>query len=235
MPDEATVTAPVSEQDSPTTPEAPAQPDSPTQTESPLIPEGYVEEKRLTDTQAELTRKSQLLADIEGRNGPERQQEALAEHARIELEAEEEEEPDEYDLPPDPSEEIAQIRQEMAERDEAAQEAQFEQLEQEYCESTIEQLEGAENFKLSDEEYDFVVNRALANRDPHDGKPDLEGSFKAFRSSILARNKGIYDSKETVVPPIGTEGEPKVDLRDKEARQAYARKVFEAAERAKET
>lgn len=233
MPDEAIATAPV--EDSPSTPEAPAPPDSPT-TDSPEVPDGYVQEKRLTDTQAELTRKSEVLADIEGRNGPERQQAALSEHARIELEAEEEEEDDDFDLPPDPNEEIAKIRQEMAERDEASQEAEFNQLEQQYCESTVEGLEGSEKFKLSDEEYDFVVNRALANRDDHDGKPDLEGSFKAFQRSVLDRSKGIFDSRdEVVMPPVGTEGEQKIDLRDKEARQEYATKAYEAAERAKKT
>jgi len=233
MPDEAIAEAPVVE-DSPSTPEAPAAPDSPA-SDSPEVPDGYVEEKRLTDTQAELTRKSQLLADIEGRNGPERQQAALSEHARIELEAEEEEEDDEFELPPDLNEEIAKIRQEMSERDAAQQEQQFDQLEQEYCESVVESLEDSENFKLSDEEYDFVRNRALANRDEHDGKPDLEGSFKAFKKSIIARNSQYGQTKDTFVPPVGTEGEQKIDLRDKETRQDYGTKVFEAAERAKQT
>lgn len=233
MPDEATATAPVVE-DSPSTPEAPAAPDSPA-SDSPQVPDGYVEEKRLKDTQAELTRKSELLADIEGRNGPERQQAALAEHARIELEAEEEE-PEVDDEFPDPYEEIEAIKADLAQRDEAAKEAELASLEAQYCEETIEALEDSERFKLEDEEYDFVVNRALANRDPHDGKPDLESSFKAFKNSINARNKSLVEGRQNVpLPPVGTEGEPKIDRRNKDARQEAATKVFEAHQRSQET
>jgi hypothetical protein len=223
---------------SPTTPESGAPVTEPPGTGSPSeSPKDIDWKQRYEDLRPEADRRGTLLADIEGRNGPERQQAALAEHARIELAEEEEaEEPeleDEFDLR-DPNEEIDAIRQELAERDEAASEAEFDQLEQEFCESTIEGLEDSESFKLTDEEYDFVVNRALANRDQHDGKPDLEGSFKAFKKSILARNKGVYDSKETFVPPVGTEGEPKIDLRDKEARQKLMTEAYEAAERSKE-
>lgn len=204
------------------------------QTESPEVIDW---KQRYEDLRPEADRRASLLADIEGRNGPERQAQALQEHARIELEAEEEEqEDDEFDLPPDPNEEIAKIRQELAERDEASKEAELERLEQQYCEETIEGLEGSENFKLSDEEYEFVVNRALAHRDQHDGKPDLEGSFKAFKKSILARNKGVFDSpEEPITPPLGTEGEPKIDRRDKEARQKLATEAFQAHARSQET
>jgi len=239
MPEEAAVAeAPVVE-DSPSVPEAPASPDSPT-SDSPQVPDGYVEEKRLKDTQAELTRKSELLADIEGRNGPERQAAALSEHARIELEAEEAElEPEEeFELPPDPQEEIEAIRQELAERDEVAAEAEFEQLENRYINETVAQLEESENVKLSKEERDLVVNYGLNHREEHgpeQGKPDLQGGFAALKASQEAFRKRYTESKETFVPPVGTEGEPKVNLRDKEARQKLATEAFEAAERAKET
>lgn len=222
---------------SPTTPESGAPVTEPPGTGSPSeSPEEIDWKQRYEDLRPEADRRASLLADIEGRNGPERQEAALAEHARVELAEEEEaEEPeDEFDLR-DPHEEIDAIRQELAERDEMTREAEFDQLEQQYCESTVEGLEGSENFKLSDEEYDFVVNRALANRDQHDGKPDLEGSFKALKKSILARNKGVFDSKEAFVPPIGTEGEPKIDLRDKEARQKVMTEAYEAAQRSQET
>lgn len=217
------------------TPETGAPPEAP-QTESP---EETDWKKRYEDLRPEADRRESLLADIEGRNGPERQAMALQEHARIELENDDEgpdELDDEFDLPPDPSEEIAKIRQELAERDEEAKAAEFERREQAHCEETIEALEKSENFKLSEEEYDFVVNRGLAYRDQHTGEPDLAGSFKAFKDSIKARGKNLVDGKlDTVTPPVGTPGEPKIDLRDKEARQKRATEVYEAVERAKET
>lgn len=192
--------------------------------------------QRYEDVRPEYDRTRSVLADIEGRNGPEVQARALQQYAHIELD-EENEEPeleDEFDLR-DPIEEIDKVRQELAERDEAARSAEEDRLEEQYCDSQIGALEDSENFKLSDEEYDFVVNRALANRDPHDGKPDIEGSFKAFKQSILSRNKGIFDSNsESVTPPVGTEGERKIDYRDKDALQKLGTEVFEQHRRSQE-
>ncbi len=221
-----------------TPPETPAAPttEAPAngQTESP---EEVDWKQRYEDLRPEADRRGSILADIEGRNGPERQAQALAERARIELEDDEEPElEDEFDLPPDPSEEIAAIRQELAERDEVAQAAEFDQLEAEYIEKTVEGLEGKENLKLSDEEYQIVVNHGLANRDSHDGKPDLEGGFAALKAAQEAARKRYAASKdEAVLAPVGATGEPKIDLRDKEARQKLGREVFEAAARSKQT
>lgn len=231
----AVATAPPKAEDTPTPPEAPATPDTP-ESDSPKVPDGYIEESRYKELQAEFTRRNEQWADIEGRNGPERQAAALQEHARIELEDEEAEEPDdEFELPPDPSEEIAEIRQELAERDEAARAAEEDRLETRHCDETISDLEESENFKLTEKEYDFVVNRALANRDPHDGRPDLEGSFKAFKESIQERNNGYLQSKDTFVPPVGSEGEPKIDHRDKEQRQKLGTEIFEQHRRSQES
>lgn len=231
MPDEATATAPVVE-DSPSAPEAPVSPDSPT-SDSPTIPEGYVEEKRFKDTQAALTEKNELLADIEGRNGPDRQARALQEHARIELEDEEAlaEEDDEFELPPDPSEEIAQIRQELAERDEASQQAEFNDLEDRYITATLGDLEGKEDLKLTDDEKALVRNYGLNNRDEFDGKPDLEGGFAALKASLEADRKRYMESKRNaVLAPVGTEGEKKINTRDPEARRQAMADIYEAEE-----
>lgn len=228
MADEPTV-APPAVEDTPTPP-APDQPDTPVVPDSP--DPDY--KQRYEDLRPEFDRRNELLADIEGRNGPERQAQALAEHARIELENDEKPElEEEFDLR-DPTEEIDAIKQELAERDEVAQAAEFDQLEAEYLEKTVEEIEAKENLKLSDEEYQIVVNHGLANRDPHDGKPDLEGGFAALKAAQEAARKRYTESKETVLPPVGTTGEPKIDFRDKEARQKIGTEVFEAAERSKQ-
>lgn len=222
--------------------EAPEKTGTPETTEAPkeAPPEGQTEtpeidwKQRYEDLRPEADRRASLLADLEGRNGPERQAQALSEHAQIELEEENEEtEPNEFDLP-DPSEEIAQIKQQLAERDEAAKDAEFAQLEQEYTETTIADLEGKENLKLSNEEYEIVVNYGFSHRDQHDGRPDFEGGFKALKKVQEADRKRYTESKDTFVPPVGTSGEPKIDLRNKEARQKLGQEVYEAAERAKE-
>jgi hypothetical protein len=228
--------APSVVEDTPT-PAAPATPDTPINSDSPAVPDGYIEDSRYKELQAEFTRRNELLADIEGRNGPEKQAAALAEHARIELEDDSEPvEDDEFDLPPDPLDEIQAIKQELAQRDEAAQAAEFDRLEAEYVEKTVEALEEKENLKLSDAEYDAVVNHALSNRDQHDGKPDLEGGFAKLKAIQEAAQKRYLDSKnEAVLAPIGATGEPKIDLKDKDARQKLGIEVFEAAERSKQT
>jgi hypothetical protein len=234
MPEEAAVPeAPEKTGTPPETQAAPPEAPADGQSESP---EEIDWKQRYEDLRPEADRRQSLLADIEGRNGPERQAQALAEHARIELE-EEGEEPeleDEFDLR-DPIEEIDALKRERAEEQEAAKAAEFDRLEAEYTERTVEALEDKESMKLSDEEYDLVVNYGLAHRDDHDGKPDFEGGFKALKAAQEAARKRYTESKETVLPPIGTEGEPKIDLRDKEARQKLGTQVFEAAERAKQT
>jgi len=212
-----------------TPPEAPAE----GQSKSPEVDW----KQRYEDLRPEADRRASLLADIEGRNGPERQRAALAEHARIELEEEEAEElDDEFDLPPDPSEEIEAIKQQLAERDEAAEAAEFDRLESEYTERTVEALEDSENMKLSDEGYELVVNYGLSHRDPHDGKPDFEGGFKALKAEREAAKTAYDRSKnEAALAPVGAKGEPNIDLRNKEARVQKATEAYEAAERAKET
>ena len=237
MADEPITPALAQEQDTPTPdPAAVATPDTPTQDapdsqDSPQI--NY--EQRYTQLRSEFDRRNELLADIEGRRGPEAQAQALAQYAQIELESDdpEPELEDEFDIP-DPSAEVAQIRQELAERDEVAQAAEFDRLEAEYIERTVEGLEAQDNLKLSDDEYQIVVNHGLANRDPHDGKPDLEGGFNALKAAQeAARNRYAASKDSAALAPVGATGESKIDLRDKEARQKLATEVFEAAERQK--
>jgi hypothetical protein len=221
--------------ETPVTPETGAPPESPS--DSPEIDW----KQRYEDLRPEADRRASILADIEGRNGPERQAAALSERARIELEAAdeaEEEDDDDFDLPPDPNERIDQLERERQDERQQREDAEFDQLEEKYLESTVEALEAQAGLKLSDEAYDFVVNKALANRDPHDGKPDVEGSFKAWKAEVEAAGQSWVKSKDAVIPPLGTEGDKKLDpsiLRDKDKRQNLGVEVFEAAERAKQT
>lgn len=217
-------------EDTPVVTEAPAAPDTPVQPESPEVTD-Y--KQRYEDLRPEFDRRNELLADIEGRNGSERQAQALSQHARIELEDEEAqaEEDDEFELPPDPSEEIAQIRQELAERDEVAQQAEFNDLEDRYIEATLGDLEGKESLKLTKDEKDLVRNYGLNNRDEFDGKPDLEGGFTALKSSLEADRKRYMESKRSaVLAPVGTEGEQKINTRDPEARRKAMADIYEAEE-----
>lgn len=236
MPDEAAVAeAPVVE-DSPGTTQAPASPDSPTS--APEVPDGYVEEKRLKDTQAALTEKNELLADIEGRNGPERQAQALSEHARIELENEEAEaEPEEEEFGDfrDPIEEIDALKAERSEELQARENEEWDRKEEAWVDQTRSELETQESLKLTKAEKELVDNYAYGHRDPHSGEPDMQGGIAALKASWESQRQSYLESKNSFVVPTGTEGEPKVDLRDKEARQKLATEAFEAAERAKET
>jgi hypothetical protein len=239
MPDEAAVTpeAPING----TPPETKATPEPGAPVEAPQTESPEVDWKqRYEDLRPEADRRASVLADIEGRNGPERQAQALEQYARIELEDDNEPvEEGEFELPPDPLDEIEAIKQELAQRDEAAQAAEFDGLEAEYIEETVKGLEGEKNLKLSDEEYDAVVNHALSNRDPHDGKPDLEGGFaklEAIQKAIVKRNAEYAQSKDqAALAPVGATGEHKIDLKDKDARQKLGTEVFEAAERSKQT
>jgi hypothetical protein len=223
------VAAPPVQEDTPAVPEAPASPDTPT----PESPEVIDYKQRYEDLRPEFDRRNELLADIEGRNGPDRQARALQEHARIELEDEEAqaEEDDEFELPPDPSEEIAQIRQELAERDEASQQAEFNDLEDRYIEVTVGELESNEGFKLSAKDKEFVRLYGLNNRDEFDGKPDLEGGFQALKDSLEGyRKRYVEEKRSAVLAPVGTEGEKKINTRDPEQRRQAMAEAYEAEE-----
>lgn len=195
--------------------------------------------QRYEDLRPEADRRQSVLSDIEGRNGPDRQAAALAEVARIELEEAQAEEPeDEYDfdLPPDPNERLDALERERAEERAEQQDAEFNRLEGQYLESTVGKLEDEANIRLSDEQYAFVVNNALANRDPHDGKPDIDGSFAQFKAMMDSAGESWAQTKDTHIAPGGIPGEPKItpeQLRDKDKRQKLGTEIYEAAERAK--
>lgn len=215
----------------------PAEPDG---NGSPSEPSDIDWEKRYNDQRSEFDRRGSVIADIEGRNGPEKQAEALRQYG-VDLDDEEDDDEPlgEYDEEfddelRDPLEEIDEVRSTLQEREEAEKEAQLAAAERDYIEEAVEELEGPERFniELSDEEYELVVHHALANRDAHDGRPDLEGGFKALQAAQEAARTRFAKARDDVpIPPIGAEGEPKVDMKDKEARQKLGRQVFEAHQR----
>lgn len=186
--------------------------------------------KRYEDLRPEADRRASTIADLEGKNGPERQAEALRQF-NVELEADDDD--DELDDDPelrDPLEEVDEIREELANRDEDAKAAEFDQLERKYVEETVEKLESDRDVELGDDEYGWVVTHALMHRDEESGRPDLEGGFEQLKKLQDQARDGYRESKRAVPPPLGTEGEQKVDLKDPEARRKYMAEVYEAEE-----
>jgi hypothetical protein len=238
MPDEAPTTTPEAPENDTGTP-TPAAPDTgaPAEPEggSPDSPDSTDWKQRYEDLRPEADRRQTELDDLDGRNGPERQRAAF-ERRGISLEDQEgadefdDDELDEFDDLPDPDERVEQLDQRLTQREEAEEQARFQALEQDYIEETVESLE--EEFDLSeqltDHEYDLVVNYALSNRDPQDGKPDLKGGMEALIESQKAAQKRYGKSKQDAdLPPPGAEGEPKIDMRDPEARKKVGREAFQ--------
>lgn len=233
MPDEAT--APVEEQETPSSAaseeeipaeEAPAEIDWKQRAE--------VAEKRHSDLVPEYTRGQQQLAAIRGDHGTEAQVEALRQY-NVEVEmAEEAEEDDPFEDPTERLEKRLEAQeQKFAQREEAEQQAHFEQLEANYITSTLGEIAGNEGVKLSDTEKKIIKNNALANR-LEDGRPDLQGAFDDLKGIKSAAAEEYRASKNTPVPPIGSAGEDKIDLRDPKAKRDFIQRDFEARQAADE-
>lgn len=223
------------------TPEAPESSGTPTiepTTPVPGAPDGDSSavpeinwEQRYNDLRPEADRRATLLADIEGRNGPERQSQALRQYANLEIEPDDPDPVDDEDFfnVPDPSSEIAQLKQELAEDKAQAEQARQNEAEAEYVEQTVAQLEKQDNLSLTDDEYNYVVNYGLTHRDEFDGRPDLEGGLAALKAVQQAGQQRYLKSKETAaLAPTGSTGEPNINFRDKEARLKVAQEVFDA-------
>ncbi|MBS1892743.1 MAG: hypothetical protein JST59_15715, partial [Actinobacteria bacterium] len=200
-------------QDTPN-PEAPVTPDTPTP-ESPEI--DY--QQRYEALRPEFDQRNQFIAAVEGRQGPEAQEQALRQIG-IDLQSDDPEPVDSsddfFDVP-DPSAEIAQLRRELAEDKAQAAQAQEHQAEAEYVEQTVAQLEQKDNLNLTDDEYNYVVNYGLTHRDEFDGRPDLEGGLAALKAVQQAGQQRYLKSKETAaLAPTGSTGEPNINFRDKE-------------------
>lgn len=186
-------------------------------------------EQRYNDLRPEFDRRNALLTAAEGQQGPEAQAQALRQLG-IEVQEEEAEEETEPNWV-DPDQRIDQLEARLTQREEAEQQAHFAQLEDQYIKSTLGEIEGKENSKLSEAETRVVRNAALANR-LEDGRPDLQGAFDDLKGIKSAAAEEYRASKNTPTPPLGSVGEEKFDPRDPKSRRAFIQKDFEARQAA---
>ena len=76
----------------------------------------------------------------------------------------------------------------------------------------------ASGVNLSDEEFQLVVSAALTNRE-QDGRPDLEGAFKALKGVETAAHERYLESKKAPRAPAGTAGDRQFDTSTDEGRK----------------
>jgi hypothetical protein len=190
-------------------------------------------EQRYNDLRPEFDRRNALLTAAEGQQGPEAQAQALRQLGiEVQMEEEEEAEPDPWEDPTERLEQRLTAQEErLTQREEKEQQEHFAQLEDQYIKSTLGEIEGKENVKLSDAEKRVVRNAGLANR-LEDGRPDLQGAFDDLKGIKSAAAEEYRASKNTPLPPVGSAGEEKLDTRNPEQRRAFMLKDFEARQAA---
>src|SRR5436305_4426069 len=176
MPEEAT--APEEVQETPSTPAAETAPVEGKPAEGQEQQEPTVDwEQRYNSLRPEYDRSNQLLAAARGEHGPEQQIEALRQLGVNVQQEEAEKEEDPFEDPGERTQrEVAEIREQLQEREEAEQWAEFEQLETSFVKETLDQLEGDESVKLSDQERKWIETQGKANR-LETGEPNLKGAF----------------------------------------------------------
>jgi len=169
-------------------------------------------QKRYDDLVPEYTRGQQLIAAARGDHGPEAQMQALQ---QLGVEVQQEEEAEEDDPFEDPAEralrETQALKAKLAEKDEQEEVARFQKLEREFIDTTLGEIEGKENVKLSKRDKHFVETAALSNR-LEDGRPDLEGAVKDLIELRNEARDGYIASKKAPKAPVGTAGEAKIDF-----------------------
>ena len=209
--------APAVDEEQPDTPEAAApqedgKPAEPQEGSQPAAPE-HDYEQRYNDIRPEYDRVNQLVAAAKGLHGPELQAQAIQE---LGLEFQTEEAQDEEYT--DPEDEIQRIKEYLAEQEQSQQQQTLQQQEEEYIDSTVSEIEKRENLNLSDEEFQLVVSAALTNRE-QDGRPDLEGAFKALKGVETAAHERYLESKKAPKAPAGTAGDRQFDTSTDEGRK----------------
>ncbi len=199
MADEPTVAPDI--QDTPN-PEVPVSPDTP----NPESTDNIDYKQRYEALRPEFDQRNQFHAAIEGRHGADAQAEALR-SIGIEIDFEDPDPvPDDFFNEPDPSEEVAQLRREMQEAQSAQAEAQAEAAEAQYIQQQVENLEAQANMKLTDEEYELVVNYGV-NHLLIPMMPDLEGALNHLRAAEQAMQENEYCSRKTAIQvPTGSTG-----------------------------
>lgn len=179
-------------------------------------------EQRYNDLRPEFDRRNALLTAAEGHQGPEAQAQALRQLG-VEVDFEEEEEPEEDETWVDPDERFDRLEKRLAERDEEAEAADFAAREEAWLDNALTEVEAKEGLKLSQAETKIVLDIALANRNPQNGEPNVQGAVEALKESWTERQANYRASKKSPAAPVGSTGEAKVDFsNDKERRKFMA-------------
>lgn len=224
---EPTTEAPEQVQDTPETTDAPAPESQDTPVEGTDTPEEVDYRKRYDDLRPEYDRSQQLIAALEGRQGPEAQR-AAYERFGLSLVDDEDEESDEDEYL-DPDERINRLEQRLEEQQREAQERELQELESQWIENELEGVAKAEGRDLADEEKEIIIAFALANRH-EDGRPDIEGGHKRLEAIYSQARKRLVDSKRNAPkPPDGVAGETAHDLTTPEGRRAAIIETAEAS------
>lgn len=218
--------APAVAQDTP----EPEAPDAPDTTESPEAPsQDY--EKRYNDLVPEYTRSQQLIAALDGRHGPELQEQAL-EMIGLGLADEDtdqgiDDSEEEYD------EDEPMTRAEFQEYldDQVAAESATENNQMFLADlnDVIEGIESQEGRTLSDQETQILYREAQAQV-AETGTFDLEDSWNSLGEFTKSdRDRYLKSKREAALAPLGTSGEEKVNLRDEDARRAEMSRIMQQA------
>jgi len=230
MPDEATP-APEETQDTPIN--AASEEEKPAE-EAPAASDPW--EQRYNDLRPEFDRRNALLSAAEGQQGPEAQAQALRQlGVEVEMAEAEDDKDDEFLSDVERLEQrLAAQEEKFTQREQQEQEAHFQKLEESFIESTLSEIEGKENVKLSERETKVVVNNALANR-LENGEPDLQGAFDDLKGIKSAARDEYLASKKAPAPPIGAAGEDKIDFSNPDARRKFMADDFNARQAAEQS
>jgi len=187
-------------------------------------------QKRFEDLQPELTKAQQQNAEF--RRLYEAAQEGHPEALEL-LGIEQPGQPtddDENYIDPDEQRwaEFDQLKEHLSQRDEEQEQAQIYEQEAAHIDDALDSLESELGFELSQEDVDFIVDRAVTNRG-EDGLPDVTAAGKAFLKSLeSARDRYMEQRKNAPKAPVGSPGEENIDLRDDESRRRELARTMES-------
>ena len=214
--------APAEEQETPapeatqeTSTEAPEQPEQQTQAEIDF-------EQRYNDLRPEYDRSQQLLAALQGRHGPEAQQEAAQ---LFGFEFAEDDTPDNDELPPDPDERIEKLEQMFAQQEQAAQAEQAQEAFLIDVNDGIEAIEKKEGRTISDAETQFILAQAEAQL-RSGGDLDIEAAYAPISEmSKTAVDRYLKSKKQAQSAPSGSAGDRQIDTSTPEGRRAAIQEI----------
>lgn len=195
-----------------------------------------VDAQRYKELQADHTRKSQRLSELEetfsSLTDPEQQAEALR-RLGIELEEDSDDE-DEFDDPYDELKaEVDNLKSQLDERNQSEQQQAQVEAEDAHISQEIDRIASDLGEQFSDEEVEFIGYTALGRR-KDDGAPDVEWAVKRLfgkEESIIAnRRKNWTQTKKAARPGSGSTATDKFDPTDPKQRQARLAQLAEEAD-----